>query len=143
MIVNLINHSTIPMPKAYLTACLKVVVSSLNRKGHRKDLKNRELVIVFVDRQRGKELNSQFRNKNYPTDVLSFNGDGELLGELVLCAPIVKAQSKEHKISYRDECIYLVIHGILHLLGYEHERGGAEADLMYKVQDDLFEKVLA
>ena len=60
------------------------------------------------------------------------------LGELVFCPSVVKKQAQENRHSYRDELAYLSIHGLLHLLGFEHEGGGQRAKEMYDLQDSLF-----
>jgi len=143
MLVTLINQSQISMPRRFIGRSLALVEEELKRrKGLSSKIKSKELVIVCVDLPRAKQLNKDFRKKAYATDVLSFDGEGKLLGELVLCSQVVKRQSLEHGLSYRDEMIYLVIHGLLHLLGFEHEWGGAQAEKMVALQDDIFSKVL-
>ena len=103
--------------------------------------------IAFVSDRKMCQLNREFRGKDRPTDVLSFetfeirkgSNRSKNLGELALCLPLVKAQAKEHKLSFNEELGYLILHGILHLLGFEHEKGGASARRMFRLQDDLFE----
>lgn len=107
-----------------------------------KGLYDAPLRVIFVDKKQGKRLNKTHRNKNYPTDVLSF-GSGEPqmgLGELILCVPILRQQAKEHKLSLTKETQYLVIHGFLHLLGYEHETNPRDEKRMMALQDQLFER---
>ncbi|MCJ8277720.1 MAG: rRNA maturation RNase YbeY [Bdellovibrionales bacterium] len=103
-------------------------------------IKKSELTLAFVEKSHIKKLNKQFRGKNKPTDILSFDGfePGEL-GELVLCGDIVDLQAKEHKLGKNEELGYLLIHGVLHLLGYEHEKGGAEEKKMFALQDQIFD----
>ena len=102
---------------------------------------NRKLVIAFITEKSMTKLNTQFRNKAQVTDVLSFSPvDGEGLGELALCVPKVQAQAQEENLTLEEETAYLVLHGILHLLGYHHEGEGESARLMYQIQDDIFEK---
>jgi probable rRNA maturation factor len=106
-----------------------------------------ELVLAFVSAVQMKKLNKQFRGKDYATDVLSFEGQGlsddgvVVLGELVLCLPVIKLQAKEHGLSLNEELGYMVLHGILHLLGFDHEGTRAQAARMYKVQDEIFAKL--
>ena len=100
---------------------------------------NKELVIVFVSSTEIKKLNKQYLKKNRPTDILSFSPlEDDSLGELVLCVEKIKKQAKEHHLSYEEEMAYLLLHGLLHLLGYHHEAGGAEARKMYQIQDKVF-----
>ena len=91
-----------------------------------------EISVIFVDNQRIRELNNQYRNKDSATDVLSFPMDelrppGEneeppegLLGDIVLCPEVTTAQAAEHNRTPDQEAEYLLVHGILHLLGHDH-----------------------
>jgi len=81
----------------------------------------KDLIIVFVTSAKMKKLNSQFRGKNKHTDILSFEPIEESsLGELALCLPVLKKQAKDHELSLTHEIGYMLNHGILHPLGYEH-----------------------
>lgn len=97
-----------------------------------------EVSISFVNNEQIKELNNKFRQKNIPTDVLSFpmSNDGvfdenpstgaKILGDVVIS--LEKAQEQAHKYghSLQKEISHLTVHGVLHLLGYVHENGGIE-----------------
>ncbi len=86
-----------------------------------------------------RRLNKTFRGKDYATDVLSFDAtDPESLGELVLCPEVIQRQAKEHELSDFAEYAYMVLHGILHLLGYDHEKDDKAAREMYRLQDKIF-----
>lgn len=87
-----------------------------------------EMTLRIVDEEESQSLNSQFRDKNKPTNVLSFSysdemmpNDSSLLGDLVLCAPIIKKEALEQHKSIEAHWAHMVIHGTLHLLGYDHE----------------------
>lgn len=68
-------------------------------------------------------LNRLYLKKNGPTDVLSFPIDHSLLlGDIIVATDIAKKQAKQKKISLRDQSLFLIIHGLLHLLGYDHIR---------------------
>jgi probable rRNA maturation factor len=100
----------------------------------------KEITLVFVGTAEMKRLNKQYRGKSKPTDVLSFSPVvAESLGELVFCIPTIKQQAKDHKMTYREEFLYLLIHGVLHLLGYDHEINDKQAREMYRLQDCIFE----
>ena len=77
---------------------------------------------------------------------MSFEGDPMFdphqLGELVLCPQVVLKQSKEHNLSFRLELTYMLIHGVLHLLGYEHEGSAHRALEMFNIQDLIFKTFL-
>lgn len=102
----------------------------------------KELVMVFVDAKEMQGLNRRYRGKNRPTDVLSFDPiDESFLGELVLCPSVLQEQAIETGLSYRQELGFMVIHGCLHLLGFDHERGGVAAKRMFTLQDRLFQRL--
>ncbi|MBK3333257.1 rRNA maturation RNase YbeY [Persephonella atlantica] len=107
-----------------------------------------ELSITLTDNQTIKELNRNWRKKDRPTDVLSFPIDEKppgyryrVLGDVVISLPYAKKQAEEIGIPYKDEVVRLLIHGILHLLGYDHETCPAEAKKMFSLQDRIFEKI--
>jgi len=100
-----------------------------------------DLVIVAVGISEMKKLNSVYRGQNKVTDILSFDGDGvENLGELVICLPQLRKQAHEHDLTHEQEFAYMLLHGILHLLGYDHEKSLPEAKLMFSIQDRLFDQ---
>jgi probable rRNA maturation factor len=87
-------------------------------------------------------LNGKYRGKAYPTDVLSFNAPavftkaGEL-GELVICLPVLKRQARERGHPSEVELEILLVHGVLHLLGFDHELGPKQAAVMAKWEQKL------
>lgn len=90
-------------------------------------LQSAELTLRIVDEQESAHLNQQYRNKTGPTNILSFpftqGDDGleiPLLGDLVICAPLVAAEAKEQGKPAENHWAHLTVHGILHLLGYDH-----------------------
>ena len=95
-----------------------------------------ELSLVLVDNRQIRELNLRYRNKNEPTDVLSFSpGEGlpetvRLLGDVIISLEQAEKQAAKRRKTLEDEVESLLIHGILHLLGYDHERSQAEAKTM-------------
>ncbi|HJR13244.1 MAG TPA: rRNA maturation RNase YbeY [Rhodanobacteraceae bacterium] len=86
-----------------------------------------ELSVRLVDAREGRALNRQYRGKDYATNVLSFPAElprgvtSPLLGDLVICAPVVARESREQHKAARDHYAHLTVHGILHLLGFDHE----------------------
>lgn len=103
---------------------------------------SKELTIVFMDPKPARQMNKQFRSRDYATDVLSFEAlIPESLGELVLCPQVLQKQAQEHGLSYREELGYMLLHGVLHLLGYDHETGREDAEEMFAVQDAVFAKL--
>jgi probable rRNA maturation factor len=120
-----------------------------------------EVSLLFVDEDTSAALNEQFLGKTGPTDVLSFpieeepgpagrspdfggSGPGSsaeqgiltLLGDVVICPVVAARNAIEHEVSFEDEMALLVVHGLLHLLGMDHEKE-AEAERMEAVEQQL------
>jgi probable rRNA maturation factor len=89
------------------------------------------VTVRFVGAREGRALNLRYRGRDYPTNVLTFVYDdvAPLTGDLVLCVPVVRREAHEQGKSFRAHCAHLVIHGMLHLQGFDHERD-AEARRM-------------
>ena len=93
------------------------------------------LSVRVVGAARSRSLNAQYRNKDRPTNVLSFSGAGlspdglNYLGELVICAPVVAREAILQGKSSESHWAHITVHGVLHLLGFDHERH-AEAEKM-------------
>lgn len=85
-----------------------------------------EISLLIVDEAEGAELNRQWRGKEGPTNVLSFPSDLPaelelpLLGDLIICAPVVGQEAIEQKKSLNSHWAHMIVHGTLHLLGYDH-----------------------
>ena len=90
-----------------------------------------DLSILFCGDARMRALNYRFRGKDRPTDVLSFPaGQGELLGDIVVSVPYAARQARRRGEQTRREIDRLLLHGYLHLLGYDHETDGGEMDAL-------------
>jgi probable rRNA maturation factor len=85
-----------------------------------------EIVIRIVDEAESAEFNGQYRGKPYPTNVLSFpfeappGMESEILGDLLICAPVVEREATEQQKSRLAHWAHMVVHGVLHLQGYDH-----------------------
>lgn len=93
-----------------------------------------------------RELNHRYRGKDAPTDVLSFRAPEVfrvrgMLGELVICLPVLKKQAVELGHSPEEELRVLLVHGVLHLLGYDHELGPSQAATMRKWEGVLLQNL--
>jgi probable rRNA maturation factor len=102
-----------------------------------------ELTIRLVDEAEGRALNHTYRHKDYATNVLSFPADVPdemldipLLGDLVICAPVVEREAHEQAKTREAHWAHLVIHGCLHLLGFDHIID-AEAEEMEALEREL------
>lgn len=145
MKLTIVNQTSEKLNTKRLNKTLALVVGALQKKRLR--LKNKlvskeEIVFVFLTPLKMQKINSQFRGKNKPTDVLSFaSEDPSAMGELLFCNAVLKKQAKVQKHSADFELAYMMIHGILHLLGYDHEISTKEEKVMLKIQDDCFAQV--
>jgi probable rRNA maturation factor len=94
-----------------------------------------ELTIRIVDEPESQALNRDYRDKDKPTNVLSFPFEAppgvpcELLGDLVICAPVVAREAAEQGKSAPAHWAHMVVHGVLHLLGYDHEEDAQAEDM--------------
>ena len=92
-----------------------------------------ELSILLVSDREMRALNRRWRGRDRPTDVLSFpQDDGRLLGDVVISVDTARRQAAEQDTTLNRETGRLLIHGLLHLLGYDHERSPAEARRMQR-----------
>ena len=99
--------------------------------------------VAFVGSGRIKKLNKKYRHKNKATDVLSFEGEGKYLGEIVVCAAVVKKNAKLARVPYSRELAHILIHGTLHLLGYEHESDEKKLEEMHSREEKIMNSLLA
>lgn len=110
-----------------------------------------EITVTFVNNERIQEINRDYRNKDYATDVISFameeRGEGEIeivgsnipivLGDLIISIPKAKEQASEYEHSFIRELGFLSVHGFLHLLGYDHMTEADEIKMFSKQREIL------
>lgn len=105
-----------------------------------------EMTIRIVDEEESAELNKIYRNKSGPTNVLSFPYDPQpgvasrLLGDIVICAEVVEREAAEYKKPLLAHWAHMVVHGTLHLLGYNHILDD-EAKEMESIETDILHKL--
>jgi rRNA maturation RNase YbeY len=102
-----------------------------------------ELSLALVGDPEIRKLNAKYRGKNYPTDVLSFPAEDlpgpiRLLGDVVISIDKMRAQAKERGRPFKEEVTILLIHGIVHLLGYDHERSARDARIMARLERKIY-----
>lgn len=110
---------------------------------------DKELSVLFANDARIRRLNARYRNIDQPTDVLSFpQHDGRdggfsspLLGDVVVSVETASRQARRHNLSLEEELTLLLIHGVLHLLGYDHEKSPAQAQRMKRKTRELFQTI--
>ena len=107
--------------------------------GRREDA---ELAIRLVDAEEGRALNRDYRDKDYATNVLSFPAELPpgvplpVLGDLVLCAPVIAREAAEQGKPLKHHYAHMVVHGVLHLLGHDHMHE-AEAEAMEAIEREV------
>ncbi|MFZ2390681.1 MAG: rRNA maturation RNase YbeY [Minisyncoccales bacterium] len=117
------------------TVFLKKVATKVLKE--EKNKKKIELSIAIVNPQEIKKLNKEYRKKNKPTDVLSFGEIGGDISEIVICPEEVEKNGKD----FKKELTLVLIHGILHLLSYDHEKTKKEAEKMFQKQEEYLSKI--
>lgn len=132
---------------------LRILEDFLNTILDEYEVKGSEVSLVFCDDDFIAELNRQYRGKRGPTDVLSFSltegeeiaspdpGEPSGLGDIVISLDRAVAQANEYEIALEEELARLAIHGLLHLLGYDHEESGTEGE-MFDEQDEYLARFM-
>ena len=124
---------------------LKEVENVLNYALKYQNINNAIFNIIIVDEDKIKLLNKEYRNKDSITDVISFaleddntfiKTDFRVLGDIYICIKRAKEQSIEYEHSLLRELSFLSVHGLLHLLGYDHMEKNDE-EVMFKLQEDI------
>jgi rRNA maturation RNase YbeY len=137
------DHPSIDIDSTDINKKIGMVMSHL-------DCLNEEVSILLTDDADIQKLNQQFRDIDQPTDVLSFPQNAEedppipgeiILGDIAVSLDTAQAQAKEHDLTFEEEIILLLIHGILHLLGYDHEISEREEEKMRSKTRELFNLV--
>lgn len=125
--IEINNLTPVLIDKRFLEKVIKGVLRAENKE-------KADLSIAFLGPVKIKGLNRKYLKKNKATDVLSFPGDDRELGEIIICPQQVKKNAKKYNLSFKKELAQVLIHGILHLLGYKHENSLKEAKIMEKRQ---------
>lgn len=88
--------------------------------------RNAAISVTFLGRDRMRQLNQQYKRRDRPTDVLAFalsEPEGDLVGDVYLCTWVARREAKQRNIPLSEELVRLVVHGTLHVLGYDHPEG--------------------
>lgn len=125
------------------TDCAEAVFSMLNT-----EFDACEISLLITGDSRIKELNGQYRGKDAPTDVLSFPmsddpfAEGGMLGDIAISLDRAKEQAEEAAIRVERELAFLFIHGVLHLMGFEHENDPDDEEEMFDLQEEILRNLL-
>ena len=134
----LINDSNIKIKSINKTLLKKTLIKTMEYL----NIENRHIDITFINDSQMKMLNRKYAKKNISTDVLSFSVEGydkELLGNIFISLNYAKKNTFKNSNSLVKEVKILCIHGILHLLGYDHSNKKSEK-VMFDLQEKLYEK---
>jgi len=101
---------------------------------------NYEISFIYVDDLEINELNKQYRNMDKPTDVLTFEGEDDYLGDVFISIDTVKRQAVEFDNTFEEEMSFMFVHGLLHALGYDHIEDD-ESSEMFAIQDKVLEAI--
>jgi len=133
--IEINNFTDFSVDKKTFSTVAKKVLSGENKE-------REDVSVAIVGKEEIKNLNKKFRKKNKPTDVLSFLlNEKQYLGEIIICPEVVKENAEKYKVSVKSEMLKVFVHGILHLLGYDHEKSEVEAEEMEKKQEKYLSKV--
>jgi len=121
-----VKSSSVGIPdQKFFEICVQNALKAFRESG--------EITIRVVDREEGRKLNQRWRGVNEATNVLAFTAEGVehakpgLLGDLVLCAPVICSEARAQGKSRQKHWAHMIVHGVLHLLEFDHkERGRAE-----------------
>ncbi len=135
MIFAQVNHGRLTAARRLSRRLITQTLTEVTKALHLKE--DVEISIAFVSESQMRKLNSRWRGKNRVTDVLSFELDeGEVFGEVLISYEQAARQAKTMKHSTRDEITFLLVHGVLHLFGYDHERP-RDAKKMFPLQTKI------
>jgi probable rRNA maturation factor len=119
------DGEALPAPRDQIRRWVKSTLKTIDRD-------DVALTFIFMDATAARDLNKQFRKKNYATNVLTFNLD-EATADIVICMQVVKQEAKEQRKPLQSHLAHMVIHGTLHAVGFDHEIK-AEAQAMETVE---------
>jgi len=110
------------------------------------EIEDKEVSILIVDDEGIRKINRDYLGRDKPTNVISFSmSEGEfgdvnpsILGDIIISAETARRDAENHSIPYGDEIDFLLIHGLLHLLGYDHEITDSDAEIMKEKEQELF-----
>ena len=143
MPVEIINQQAFPVPRAWLRKKLEEALVALG-------IPEKEATFILLDDEQITAYNTEYLGRPYPTNVISFSQregpfagiQPQVLGDVLLSIETARREAEEYGLPFRHYLLALALHGLLHLLGHEHERGRYAAWLMVRKELDLLTKLL-
>ncbi|MFO7820034.1 MAG: rRNA maturation RNase YbeY [Halanaerobacter sp.] len=121
-----------------ITAEMKDLIKKVSQKVLESEEVDKEVSVALVDNEYIKELNNKYRSKDEATDVLSFpQEDKDLLGDIIISIPRAKEQAEEYNHSLAREIGFLTVHGMFHLIGYDHHQQAEKEEMRAKEEEVL------
>lgn len=131
----------LPAPEKMLTAWVNAALRACAPLKTQNSQSDSELTVRFVGSSEGQRLNLQFRKKDYATNVLTFSySQKPLLADIVLCTPILRKEAKAQHKTVIAHTAHLVVHGVLHARGFDHETA-SDAKKMEALERQILEKL--
>jgi len=137
--IEIINKTKFKIDKKLFTGLAKKII-----KGENKEIELKNISVTFVSPSEIAEINKKYRNKNNPTDVLSFEVNLENKfsnAEVIICPEVVKENCKKSKNTFAIEIKKVFVHGLLHTIGYDHEKSLDQAKAMENKEDYYLLKI--
>ena len=100
----------------------------------------KKVAVISITEKTSRELNRTYRKKDKPTNVLSFKYGADY-GEILVCSAIIRREAKEQGHSYRYQMTWMVLHGMLHLAGWHHERSRVATERVDGVERNILAKI--
>jgi len=135
--IEINNLTSFAVDKKFFIGLAKKVLKSENRE-------RENLSIAFVSSVKIQKINKKYRKKNKPTDVLSFEKNPDFIkdiNEVIICPAVIRKNALHYKTDFEKELEKILIHGILHILGYNHEKSEIEAVKMEEKERYYFSKI--
>lgn len=135
--IEINNLTNFAVDKKFFTGVAKKVL-----KGENKEREN--LSIAFVSSTEIQKINEKYRGKDKPTNVLSFEKVSDFkdeYSEVIICPQVVRENTKDSKMTLKRKLAKVLIHGVLHVLGYDHEKSQAEEERMEEKEKYYFTKI--
>jgi len=132
--INFVNKTDENI-ESFKTLGIRIINNSYKHMNIKED---KEISYVFLTDDQIQELNKNYRDKDYSTDVLTFPGEDEYLGDIFISIEKVKEQANEFKHSVEIEMSFMFVHGFLHSIGYDHMTDKNHQE-MFDLQDEILE----
>jgi probable rRNA maturation factor len=141
-----VEREQITEPKEILLFCKKIIAATLNYL----EIDNVIVTLILTNDEAIAQINKTYRKKKCPTDVISFayreapmpqGATKEHLGDIFISMETAQRQASEYEVTLKEELKRLLVHGVLHLVGYDHEQSAYKKRIMQKKEDEIMGKI--